>query len=234
MGAIPLRAAMSSYAEEVARAVADVFLAASISHGGVICLDGGRLIKIDAYRHGTENELSEACDQMVREGMHPAISLARRRVTPIDILAIQHRPADAPKFNRFVGLAKSFGHKSVFLFPLRNMFRELFLASGARLTGLGWAEARLIHTFCLDAVAEVDAKFAQSLPAFNLLTERERSCLRATADGDTEKEIARGLNISPNTVRAHIENCKRKLRAKSKTEAVVRAMRAGLIEPAGS
>ena len=72
------------------------------------------------------------------------------------------------------------------------------------------------------------ARADQLLPhASSVLTRRERGVLLLTAAGLTEKECARLIRISPNTVRIHVENAKRKLRASNKTHAVVIALRAG-------
>ncbi len=61
------------------------------------------------------------------------------------------------------------------------------------------------------------------------LTPRELEVLRALADGLANKEIARRLAISEHTVKFHINALLGKLGAQSRTEAVVRATRAGLI-----
>lgn len=135
---------------------------------------------------------------------------------------------DEPNFQRFAKAVGDLGISRVFIFPLRSCRGDLFVAWGARRAGIGWAEARLVHSFCLDALAEVDAFFLER-DAAGFLTERERACLNATARGMTEKEIARELRISPSTVHAHPENCKRKLGVRNKTEGVVRAIRIGAI-----
>ena len=56
-----------------------------------------------------------------------------------------------------------------------------------------------------------------------LLTPRELEVLSAIADGDTNKTIARRLNISLHTVKFHIESVFRKLGARTRTEAVTKA-----------
>jgi len=48
------------------------------------------------------------------------------------------------------------------------------------------------------------------------LTERELQVAAMTACGLSEKAIAMSLSISPNTVRVHVENIKRRLGAKNK------------------
>ena len=53
--------------------------------------------------------------------------------------------------------------------------------------------------------------------------------LRHLAEGLSNKEIARALDISEHTVKFHVNAILGKLGAQSRTEAVVRATRAGLI-----
>ncbi len=61
------------------------------------------------------------------------------------------------------------------------------------------------------------------------LTSREREILELMADGVGNRAIADALFISENTVRNHVRNVLDKLQARTRTEAVVRAVRAGLI-----
>ncbi len=61
------------------------------------------------------------------------------------------------------------------------------------------------------------------------LTGREHEILELMADGKGNRAIADRLFISENTVRNHVRNVLDKLQARTRTEAVVRAVRAGLI-----
>jgi DNA-binding NarL/FixJ family response regulator len=61
------------------------------------------------------------------------------------------------------------------------------------------------------------------------VTERERDVLRLLADGLTNDEVGAKLFISGETVRAHVQKASRKLGAQNRTQAVVLAIRAGLI-----
>lgn len=61
------------------------------------------------------------------------------------------------------------------------------------------------------------------------LTPREHDVLRWASEGRTSQEIARILGISPKTVNLHADNLINKLNASNRTNAVVRAMRLGLI-----
>lgn len=61
------------------------------------------------------------------------------------------------------------------------------------------------------------------------LTVREAEILRLMADGAGNRAIADKLFISENTVRNHVRSVLDKLQAQSRTEAVVRAVKAGLV-----
>jgi DNA-binding NarL/FixJ family response regulator len=62
------------------------------------------------------------------------------------------------------------------------------------------------------------------------LTPREREVLGLLAEGLGNKEIAARLNISEHTIKFHIRSILGKLGASSRTEAVSRGLRSGLIE----
>jgi DNA-binding NarL/FixJ family response regulator len=61
------------------------------------------------------------------------------------------------------------------------------------------------------------------------LTEREMDVLRAAAHGQSNKDIAAKLGISPQTVQVHLRNIFGKLGVGSRSEAVARAIQAGWI-----
>ena len=62
-----------------------------------------------------------------------------------------------------------------------------------------------------------------------MLTPRERDILAALADGASNKLIARRLGISFHTVKFHVASILAKLDAETRTEAVARAARLGLV-----
>jgi DNA-binding NarL/FixJ family response regulator len=61
------------------------------------------------------------------------------------------------------------------------------------------------------------------------LSPRERDVLALLADGLANKQIARRLGISPNTVKTHVQLLFEKLDASSRAEAVTTAVRRGLL-----
>ena len=64
----------------------------------------------------------------------------------------------------------------------------------------------------------------------SMLTPREIEVLRALASGATYPTIAAGLGISPKTLRNHISNLYQKLRIYDRAQAVIVAVRAGLLD----
>ncbi len=61
------------------------------------------------------------------------------------------------------------------------------------------------------------------------LTKQEQHVLRLLADGKTPAEVARMLSIVPRTVRNHIHHANQKLKTRNRLEAVIHAIRRGLI-----
>jgi DNA-binding NarL/FixJ family response regulator len=64
------------------------------------------------------------------------------------------------------------------------------------------------------------------------LTPHQENILELAARGLTNQEIGSRLYISESTVRFHMQNMKKALGARSKTDLIVRAMRIGAISPA--
>ena len=61
------------------------------------------------------------------------------------------------------------------------------------------------------------------------LTQRERQILNYIADGNTNKQIARILKISEQTIKNHVSAILRKLNANDRAHAVVLAIKQGWI-----
>lgn len=92
-------------------------------------------------------------------------------------------------------------------------------------TGLGiWAGNRLTPK----TVAGPFERNEAALKALGL-TERELTMLERLAAGDANKEIARALDISPNTVKTHIANLYQKLDVQRRTQAIQKARELRLI-----
>ena len=64
------------------------------------------------------------------------------------------------------------------------------------------------------------------------LTDREVETLVLVSNGLSNREIGDHLDLSPRTIEVHLRNAYKKLGVSSRTEAVVAAMRQGIIPPA--
>jgi len=83
-----------------------------------------------------------------------------------------------------------------------------------------------------DIARKVVAMFQRFAPARRdaaALSERELEVLRLLADGHMYKTAADALGISQDTVRFHVRNIYEKLHVHSKSEAVLKAFRSGLL-----
>jgi DNA-binding NarL/FixJ family response regulator len=74
------------------------------------------------------------------------------------------------------------------------------------------------------------AKPASASKALSGLTTRELEVLRLLATGSGNEAIAKTLGISPTTLRNHISNIYRKLRINDRVQAVIVAVREGLVD----
>lgn len=104
---------------------------------------------------------------------------------------------------------------------------ELWIALiAAGFLGLGvWVGARLFRPRVLTGGFETNT---QALTALGI-TRREHEVLGLLASGRSNKEIARQLNLSPNTVKSHVARLYEKLEAARRTDAILRARQLRLI-----
>ena len=85
-----------------------------------------------------------------------------------------------------------------------------------------------VARFVLDQLRGPEAPRAARAPA-PILTERERQVVGQLARGLSYNQVASVLDISANTVRTYVRGIYEKLCVCSKTEAVLAALRLGLI-----
>jgi NarL family two-component system response regulator LiaR len=71
-------------------------------------------------------------------------------------------------------------------------------------------------------------------PAPPKLTDREMQIITSLSRGRANKEIARDLSISEKTVRNHVSNIYKKLHVYDRTQAVLYAIREGLVQVEGA
>lgn len=63
------------------------------------------------------------------------------------------------------------------------------------------------------------------------LTPREMDVLRLIVEGQSNKEIARNLNLTEETVKSHVRHILNKLDVQSRTQAAMAAIRIGILSP---
>jgi DNA-binding CsgD family transcriptional regulator len=86
------------------------------------------------------------------------------------------------------------------------------------------------RTIPADASAQADAARRPRSRDRAALSTREFEILALLAEGLENDEIARSLHLAPDTVKAHVSRVLSKLGARSRTHAVVLALRAGLVD----
>lgn len=87
-----------------------------------------------------------------------------------------------------------------------------------------WAGARLFRR-APPAPFETNTRALDSLG----ISEREHEVLALLATGQSNKEIAQKLSVSPNTVKTHVSRLFEKLEVQRRTAAITRARELGLI-----
>jgi PAS domain S-box-containing protein len=108
--------------------------------------------------------------------------------------------------------------------------RQLFIRLARDITQRKREEALFAKMLGLSReVVALTADAADHAPVATL-TEQERRILRRFAAGDSSTAVARGLRISPQTLRNHLHRINRKLRTHTRLEAVTHALRRGLLD----
>ncbi|RQP23499.1 HD domain-containing phosphohydrolase [Piscinibacter terrae] len=92
----------------------------------------------------------------------------------------------------------------------------------------GAFDASVVAALAGEAAATVPARQAEETTS-GLLTQRELEVLRRIGGGESNKEAARTLGISPSTVRAHLESIFRKLECTTRAAATLKAFTLGLL-----
>jgi DNA-binding NarL/FixJ family response regulator len=110
---------------------------------------------------------------------------------------------------------------------LKNLDGEEFLEL---LAGLSRGEAAMTRKTAGHLLQRMSAAESSPSNPQDLLTERESELLQQVALGLSNKEIARALSISENTVKFHVKNVLQKLDVSNRTEAVSVGIRKGLID----
>jgi len=114
-----------------------------------------------------------------------------------------------------------------FQFVVRTHTTETYLVLIAiAFMGLGvWVGARLFRRSAVTPF-EPNTRVRETLG----VSDRELEVLTLLAQGRSNKEIAKQLDVSPNTVKTHVASLFEKLEAKRRTEAISRARELGILQ----
>jgi DNA-binding NarL/FixJ family response regulator len=88
-----------------------------------------------------------------------------------------------------------------------------------------WIGARVFRRQHSAAAFEPNTRVMETLK----ISERELEVLTLLSEGQSNKQIANRLDVSPNTVKTHVANLFAKLDARRRTEAIVHARELGVI-----
>lgn len=82
-----------------------------------------------------------------------------------------------------------------------------------------------------DELPKVEGKVESGDQELVVLSNRENSILRRLIEGESNKAIARDINIAEATVKVHVKAILRKIRVRNRTQAAVWAMNHGMLTP---
>lgn len=88
---------------------------------------------------------------------------------------------------------------------------------------------RTVHSGQRHIPPEIAAKLAERVASGGVLSIREREVLGYVREGRTNKDVAGKLGISEHTVNLHVKSILSKLGASNRTEAVMLALRKGIL-----
>ncbi|HWI74077.1 MAG TPA: response regulator transcription factor [Baekduia sp.] len=159
-----------------------------------------------------------------------AIALAKRHEPDVALVDLFVGQESGPEICEQLHLARR-GVKVLLISGAGRISTEAAKACGA--TGFvpkDWPAADIARAVRMVGLGmsmfDPDADGEDTGPA---LTERETAVLALIATGATNREIAAELHLSPHTVKEHASALYRKLEARNRADAVLRAQRLGML-----
>ena len=164
----------------------------------------------------------------------PVVRAGLGGVLPVDWSKIR---SDDPLVLKFIGEAQEFKIGRVGLsIPIRGKYGEFALFSvTAEMSPSEWQKRLNLLSRDLMLLAYQFHDWAMRVEgiatdiSLDLLTAREKDCLRWRSQGKTDWEISQMIGISESTVKFHLENSRAKLGATNTIHAVAKAIVHGLI-----
>lgn len=163
----------------------------------------------------------------------PVVRFGQQASAPFDWAALNR---DDPTVENFFADAVRHGvGLNGLSIPVRNRKNSLSVVSfSSDLSGEEWEAFKASNmanlqqlSVLIDAAESVDRRKLSKGPV--QLSQREEQCLVWAARGRTHQEIAKILDLSPSSVKTHLDSARHKLECKNLTHAVGVAVAAGII-----
>jgi DNA-binding NarL/FixJ family response regulator len=154
--------------------------------------------------------------------------ILRRRHPQCAIIVLTMHQDDEQLFNSIRVGAAAYATKDISPDELVSMVRRV--GHGEYLINENVLSRPFVASRVLDEFRELSQVDSATESVFSPLTPREVEILDCVARGNSNKEIARLLSISDQTVKNHITSILRKLAVNDRTQAVIYALRHGWIK----
>ncbi len=154
--------------------------------------------------------------------------VVKRRNPQIGVIILTARDDDEHLFHAIRVGAAAYVTKDVHADELVHLIRRV--ARGEYLINEHVLSHPFVASRVLDQFRELSQLDQVNESVFSPLTPREAEILDCVAQGNSNKEIARILAISDQTVKNHITSILRKLAVNDRTQAVIYALRHGWIK----
>ncbi len=152
----------------------------------------------------------------------------KRRQPQTAIIILSVYEDDEQLFNAIKAGAAAYSAKDISPEHLVEMVRQV--ARGNYIINENVLSKPIVAKRVLNQFRELSSAENENEPIFAPLTNREVEILDCIARGNSNKEIARNLSISDQTVKNHITSILKKLNANDRTQAVIMALRHGWIK----
>jgi DNA-binding NarL/FixJ family response regulator len=161
----------------------------------------------------------------------PGLEVARflkKRHPQLGLIVLAQHEDDEQLFSAIRAGANAYATKDIDPTALIQMVRRV--GRGEYLINETVLQRPFVASRVLDQFRELSQVDEVPGTVFSPLTPREVEILDCVAHGNSNKEIARLLNISDQTVKNHITSILRKLAVNDRTQAVIYALRHGWIK----
>ena len=176
--------------------------------------------------------ISGLCTRLVTENRHPILSSDMPCLHPVNMLQTDPYQWPDPDAQTLHTLTLKEGYSTAYYLPFRDAQGDsFFVFTFNRSRPVKSDEIAVVFTECYRRLTRLETELSSAEALAGVLSQRERECLSHAAQGKTEKRTAQDLAISPHTVHSHIESAKRKLGAKNKLAALLKAIKTGEIDP---